>query len=477
MRWAKRSCWAGAAAWCAVATFAHGQPAKEAAPKAAATASADPVVLSLERLGRSIQRTSLDNGLRIVLNVDQSSPTVAIAVTYDIGSRNEEQGRSGFAHLFEHMMFQGSRNVPKGSHFKLISARGGTLNGTTSTDRTNYFEVLPSNELALGLWLEADRMRWLDVTTENFENQRKVVQEEYRMRVGNAAYMEGLLKLREITFQGYWPYAHDAIGSMTDLDNAQFAWVKAFHDSYYAPNNAVLSIAGAFDPDEAVRLAREYFGPIGKKQIPPYTAEAAVPPQSAERTLTTTDHNAKTPAVFYAWTIPPTRTKDHYALELATMILADGESARLYQKLVRDRAVARDVSSWTSDQRGPDMLTIMLELTEKSGLPAVRKLLDAELAELAKRPPTSDELEKAKNRTKSKFIFGIQSNLGRAVALGEFEVFWGDARLLTRDLDDYLKITPEDVQRSVAQYLVPARRNVVEVMPARTTAPTRGKSP
>ncbi|HLV20429.1 MAG TPA: pitrilysin family protein, partial [Polyangiaceae bacterium] len=216
----------------------------------------DPAVAALGQL--SLQKATLDNGLRVVMNVDRSTPTVAVCVTYDVGSRNEERGKSGFAHLFEHIMFQGSRNVPKGEHFKLISARGGTLNGTTSPDRTNYYEMLPMNELALGLWLEADRMRWLDVTTENFENQRRVVQEEYRMRVSNAAYMQGLLRLRELAFADYWPYGHDAIGSMTDLDNARFEWVKDFHASYYAPNNAVLTIAGNFDTDEAMRLVREY---------------------------------------------------------------------------------------------------------------------------------------------------------------------------------------------------------------------------
>jgi predicted Zn-dependent peptidase len=454
-------------------------PAAPAAstPAPANNVAADPAGRALHKLGQAIQKVTLENGLRIVMNVDRSSPTVAVCVTYDVGSRNEQPGRSGFAHLFEHMMFQGSKNVPKGSHFKLISARGGTLNGTTSTDRTNYFEMLPANELALGLWLEADRMRWLDVTTANFENQRKVVQEEYRMRVGNAAYMEGLLKLRELVFKDYWPYGHDAIGSMTDLDNAQFEWVKAFHDSYYAPNNAVLTIAGDFDPDEAVRLSREYFGPIpAKKNIPAYSPPE-LPAQTSERTATVTDQNAKTPGIFYAWSIPPSRTKPHYALELAVMILADGESSRLYQRLVRDRAIARNVSAWTSDQRGPDMLTLMVELTGAATVANTRKLLDDEIAQLAKRGPSAQELDKAKNRMRSMFIFGIESNLSRAVTLGEFEVFWNEARLLTRELDHYLTLTPADVQTALSAHVVPARRNVVEVQPARSAAAPAGKKP
>ena len=239
-----------------------------------------------------MQKATLDNGLRVVMNVDHTSPTIAVAVTYDVGARNEERGRSGFAHLFEHMMFEGSANVAKGEHFKLVSAHGGTLNGTTSSDRTNYFEMLPANELPLALWLEADRMKSLDVSAENFENQRKVVQEEYRMRVSNVAYAPAQIRLEELVFQGYWPYEHDAIGSMQDLDNAQLEWVRAFHDSYYAPNLAVLSIAGDFEPDEAMQLVHRFFD-TGKKQekVIPYEPpalsradRARAPPRSRTRT-------------------------------------------------------------------------------------------------------------------------------------------------------------------------------------------------
>ncbi len=423
----------------------------------------DPAVAALGQL--SLQKATLDNGLRVVMNVDRSTPTVAVCVTYDVGSRNEERGKSGFAHLFEHIMFQGSRNVPKGEHFKLISARGGTLNGTTSPDRTNYYEMLPMNELALGLWLEADRMRWLDVTTENFENQRRVVQEEYRMRVSNAAYMQGLLRLRELAFADYWPYGHDAIGSMTDLDNARFEWVKDFHASYYAPNNAVLTIAGNFDTDEAMRLVREYFGPIpAQPDVPPY-APGEAPEQTAERSERLSDPNAHTPGLFYGFRIAKTRTPEHYALELAALLLADGESSRLYRTLVRERAVAREVTAWTEDQRGPDLLTLMVLLTEKADLKSVRQLVDREIGRLAERPPSAAELDKVKNRLRSSFIFGIQSNLNRAVRLGEFEVHWGDARLLTRELDHYLAVSPQAVSAAVKQYLIPARRSTIEVMP------------
>jgi zinc protease len=218
------------------------------------TLGKEPAVAVIERWVTGLSQLTLDNGLRVVLAPEPESPTVSVCVTYDVGSLNEEPGQSGFAHLFEHLMFQGSRNVAKGEHFQLVTARGGQLNGSTSTDRTNYFETLPDNELELGLWLEADRMRWLDVSQENFENQRQVVKEEYRMRVENAAYEPALIELERQLFAGYSPYAHPTIGSMQDLDAARLDWVRGFYAKYYRPSNAVLSLSGGFDPDRAVDL-------------------------------------------------------------------------------------------------------------------------------------------------------------------------------------------------------------------------------
>jgi predicted Zn-dependent peptidase len=456
------------------AALVVGQVAGAAAPEQPASAdkaaAADPAIEALERLRLSIQRVTLDNGLRVVLNVDRSSPTVAVAVTYDVGSRDEVPGRSGFAHLFEHMMFQGSRNVGKGDHFTLISARGGTLNGTTSVSRTNYYEMLPANELALGLWLEADRMKWLEVTPENFENQRAVVQEEYRMRVENAAYRQAMIRLGELVYKDYWPYGHPTIGSMRDLNQAKFDWVKAFHEQHYAPNNAVLTVAGDFDADQAMELIRNYFGDSKPQKRSTDFQPGTVPEQTAERREVMIDPHAKTPGLFWGWVIADTRSRDHYALELAAMVLADGESSRLHQLFVRDRALARDVSAWTSDHPGPDDLTLMVLFTEKADLKTVEQLLGTELDKLAKKGPDPNELSKSKNRLRTHFIFALQSNLERAIRLGEFESYYGDARLLTRELEQYLAITPDDVKRTVAKYLTPTRRTAIVVEPAKGAA-------
>ncbi len=447
---------------------AGSQPSYAAASPTAASsspASPDPAVLSLERFGLSIQRATLENGLKVVMNPDHSAPTVAVSVTYGVGSSSEVEGKTGFAHLFEHMMFQGSKHAPKGEHFKLISDRGGSLNGTTNTDRTNYFEVLPANELELALWLESDRMRWLSVTPETFENQRAVVEEEFRMRIQNAAYVPGELRLGEIVFKGYEPYAHPTIGSMADLDAAAFDWVKDFHDRHYAVDNAVLTIAGDFETDPAMTLVQRYFGPAEKKN-PPARVFAAPPERPNTGRERVEDTNARTPGFMFGFLIPASRTPEHYALELAGLILADGESSRLYKTLVHDRAVAERVSASTDDHRGPDQFTVMAVLTDKGQLKDVEAAVDAELTRLGKAPPRPAELEKAKRQLRSSFVFGLQTNLGRAIQLGEFESYWGDARGLSRELSQYLTVTPEAVQQAVARYLIPERRSLVEVLPA-----------
>jgi zinc protease len=369
------------------------------------------------------------------------------------------------------MMFQGSKNVPKGDHFTLVSGHGGVLNGTTSSDRTNYYEVLPSNELALALWLEADRMKSLDVSEANFENQRKVVEEEYRMRISNAPYVPSALKLEELVYQGYWPYEHPPIGSMADLDGAKLDWVVDFHAKHYAPNNAVLTIAGDFDKDEAMTMVRRYFDSAEKVAITPYQ-DAALPEQTAQRTAVIKDDNVLTPGVKYGWAIPAYRSADHYALELAATILGDGESSRLYQQLVRDKAMVQAVSVGTDDRRGPDLFAIEAQLAEGAKMGEVEKLIENDLKGFT---PTDAELTKAKRRVQSSFVFGLQSNLSRAIHLGEMETFFGDARLINAELPKYLAVTKDDVKRVVAQYLGPTRRTIVETFP--TSAPAKAPPP
>jgi zinc protease len=427
----------------------------------------------MPQLHVDVQKASLPNGLRIVLSVDHMSPTVAVDVMYDVGARNEEPGHSGFAHLFEHMMFQGSANVPKGEHMKLVSSHGGTLNANTSSDRTNYFDLLPSSELPLAMWLEADRMKSLDVSQANLDNQRAVVEEEFRLRILNAAYAPAEMRLESLVFQGYLPYEHPVIGSMKDLDAAQLDWVKAFHAAYYAPNEAVLVVSGDFDPSVALDRAKAYFGDAKAVTSPKYDP-GAMPDQTAPREDVVEDAHARFPAVLYGWPIPPAHTPDHYALEIAADVLAGGESSRLYKTLVHDRAIAIDIDAETEDHRGPDAFEMSSKVSGKGTVAEVEKAIGDALASLATTPPTDQEIAKVRNGRASRFLFGLASNYARAAQLATFETYGGDAGLLNTELDRYLAVTKEDVSRVVAKYLVASRRSRVEVKPGQ---PSEGKKP
>ena len=431
----------------------------------ATPARAAPDATAGPALTLDVHRETLPNGLRVVLSVDHTSPTVAVDVTYDVGARNEERGRSGFAHLFEHMMFQGSRNVARGEHMKLVASHGGDDNATTNSDRTNYFEVLPSTQLALALWLEADRMKSLDVSQKNFENQRAVVKEELRMRIENAPYVPAFVRLQELIFQGYWPYEHLAAGNMKDLDGAELSWVRAFHDAYYGPNTAVLAVAGDFDAEQAISLIRRYFGDARPVSPPPY-APPPIAEQTAPRDDVVLDAHAKLPALMLGWAVPPTRHPDHYALDVAAHLLSDGESSRLYKLLVREKGLALGVDVSVSDHRGPSPFTIDAKLTNAAKVADVEHRILAELAQLARTGPTDDEMKKLRARFESSFIFDLQTNIARATRLSEFELFWGDARLVASELQRYLAVTKADVQRVVGTYLTAARTSRVEVKPA-----------
>jgi len=433
----------------------------------APAAPTPPTAPAPTRQGLTVIRHTLENGLRVVLNPDKTVPTVATAIYYDVGSRNEVLGRSGFAHLFEHMMFQGSANVPKGGHFQLVMNRGGSVNGTTSHDRTNYFETLPSNDLALSLWLEADRLRSLAVNQENFENQRQTVMEERRQSYDNRPYMASMLKINELAYLDYFPYAHSTIGDMTDLVNAPLEAVQEFFHSYYAPNNAVLSISGDFEPDAAMALVQTYFGSLPRREIPPYQPPT-LPPQTAERTDTIADPLAELPAFHLAYHIPENRHADHYAIELLAIVLGDGESSRLYQELVKKREILQEISVGTDDRRGPDLLSVWAICAQGKSATDARAAIYEQFKNIAKNGVTARELEKAKNRIRSSFVFGLQSNLSRAMHLGEFELYYGDANILLTEAERYLAVSVEDIKRVASTYFSETNRTVLDVVPVVT---------
>jgi zinc protease len=411
-----------------------------------------------------IEEFTLANGLRVVLSPDRAIPVVSIAVYYDVGSRNEREGRTGFAHLFEHMMFQGSENVPKAAHFQYIFNAGGTMNGTTSTERTNYFETLPSNYLPLAFWLESDRMRSLKVTQENLDNQRHAVQEEKRLRYDNQPYVTAFLRMNELIFTNP-ANAHSTIGSMEDLDAATIDDIKEFFRIYYAPNNAVLTVVGDFDNNEARSLIDKYFSNIPAQPVPP-PVDVSEPETVAIREETFHDQLAPAPAFVLGWKIPPRRTPDFYALSLAGTLLFEGDSSRLYQKLVKGDESVVSIEGGVDERRGPSALYIFALPKPGQEVSRIREQISDEIERIASDGPTEAEMEKLRNSLCNDAVRGRQSTMYRAQRLAEFALYDSDPRLVDSELDQYLDVTADDIKRAVARYINVDNRVVLDIVPA-----------
>jgi zinc protease len=416
-----------------------------------------------------VESFTLPNGLRVHLVEDHSAQVVAVNVWYDVGSRNERPGRTGFAHLFEHMMFQGSTNVKKAEHGQLIERAGGTLNGSTQPDRTNYYQALPSNRLNLALWLEADRMRSLAITEENLKNQQEAVKEERRLRFDNqpyfAAFVDSLPRMfdRERCFA----YAHSIIGSMDDLNAATVQDVKAFFDLYYAPNNAILVITGDFRPETARQLVREYFGAIPRGQQPPPVSCAAQASTGQEMVKRIPDRNATLPAVLTAYrTVPPSHA-DYPALELLSTILGDGESSRLNRALVRDAKVAVAAQALYNPfgpMRAAGIFGALAIANQGVDVDTARAHLARQFAAAAE-GVTAEELTKAKNSWRAATIFGRQTALALSEAVHYAAMYLGSPEAINADAARYEAVTVADLRRVAATYLRPENSLTLLIVP------------
>jgi len=414
--------------------------------------------------GTPITQFKLANGLRVILCEDHAIPVVSLALYYDVGSRNEKLGRTGFAHLFEHMMFQGSENVPKAAHFQYIFNAGGTMNGTTSTERTNYYETLPASHLPLALWLESDRMRSLKVTQENLDNQRSAVQEEKRLRYDNQPYVNAFLRINELIFKNP-ANAHSTIGSMEDLDAATIDDVQEFFRIYYAPNNAVLTIVGDFDSDEASALVRKYFEEI-PSQPTPAPVDVSEPEDVAQSQEVYDDKLAPAPAFVLGWKIPPRRTPDFYALSLAADLIFEGDSSRLYQKLVKGDESVVSIQGGIDERRGPSALYIFALPKPGEEVADIREQIFDEIRSLRTSGPSPEEMEKLQNSLCNDVVRGRQSTMYRAQRLAEYALYDGDPTLFDSELDQYLAITPEQIRSAVERYLDVENRVVLDIVPA-----------
>jgi zinc protease len=418
------------------------------------------------------KETTLANGLRVILVEDSSAPVISIDVTYNVGSRDERKGRTGFAHLFEHMMFKGSENIGTGEHYALVFNNGGNMNGTTNEDRTTYFEALPSNQLDLILFLEADRMRSLVINKENLDNQRNAVQEERRLGVDNQPYGRSAEIHQELIYDNF-AYKHSVIGSMEDLNAATVEDVASFFKTYYAPNNAVLTLVGDFKAAEALKKIKAMFESIPRQPAPP-PVDMTEPAQTAERRASVDDALARAPQVDIAFKAVPGNTADFYALQVLSAALQSGQSSRLYQVLVRDKQLVTSVGGFMDEKRGPGALFISATLRQGSKPADVEAAIYQEIERIQKEGVADWEVQKAKNTTRRNFVNGLQSSLNRAVNIAVWTVYYNDPNLINTRLDKVSAVTKEDVQRVAGEYLTPAKRSVVVTMPKKAAAPAAG---
>lgn len=409
------------------------------------------------------KETKLKNGLRVITVEDHSAPVIALDVTYNVGSRNEREGRTGFAHLFEHMMFKGSENVGTGEHFYLVFNNGGNMNGTTNEDRTTYYEALPANQLDLALYLEADRMRSLVINKANLDNQRNAVQEERRLGVDNAPYGESGEVQQHLIYDNF-AYKHTVIGSMEDLNAASVEDVASFFKTYYAPNNAVLTLVGDFNTADALKKIKQSFESIPRQPDPP-PVDMTEPEQKAERRATVDDALARLPQVDIAFKTLPGNTPDFYALQVLSASLQSGQSSRLYQTLVKDKQLVTSVGGFADEKRGTGAFYISATLKPGIKTADVEAAIYDEIARLQKEGIADWELDKAKNNTRRGFINGLQSSLSRAIQIGVWTVYYNDPNLINTRLDKVSAVTKADVQRVANKYLTAANRTVVITMP------------
>jgi predicted Zn-dependent peptidase len=419
--------------------------------------------------------TKLDNGLRVIISEDHYAPVYAICVAYKVGSKDERKGRTGFAHLFEHMMFKGSENVGMGELDFLIFTNGGNSNGTTNTDRTSYYEVLPKNQLDLGLFLEADRMHGLVITAENVENQRQAVKEERRLRGDNQAYGNTSEKLEEMVYDNF-AYHHSVIGSMEDLDAANVDDVKQFFKTYYAPNNAVLSLVGDLDTATTLAKVKKYFDPI-QHQPPPTPADLAETPKTEQRRATISDPLARLTRIDIAYRIPPSGTPDAQALAVAAQILGGGgggfggrgggggNNSRLYLKLVQEKELAAQISAGAERRAGPGMFHISATLRPGVKPEEVEGLIGEEIARLHSEPVTAKELGRV-HINQLRAAENRLTALSRAQALADAAAVFDDPNRVNTDPEAVMAISAADIQRASKANLVKANSVVLITQPA-----------
>jgi predicted Zn-dependent peptidase len=412
----------------------------------------------------------LDNGLTVIVTEDHSSPTVGVSVVYHVGMRLEPKNRTGFAHLFEHLMFQGTPNAKKGVFDTTITGGGGRNNGSTRPDFTNYIETAPVSALEPILWLEADRMKTLDFNPATLKNQQDVVKEEIRVNVKNQPYGGFYwIDISQHAFQK-WENNHDGYGSFQDLENASLDDVRAFHRDYYGPNNAVIAIAGDVTPAQGFALAQKYFGGIPARATPKPT-DFSEGLNTQEKRVEQSDALAQVPAIAAAWKVPPRGHRDQAAVAVLGELLGGGDASLFYQGLVKGRVIALNVDTQFGltgpfEYDGQTLMTVFALYKPNSNADAILKAMDEEIAKVAKDGVDAATLKRVKTRMLADWNNKLESFINRADTVAKMQVLWGDANVVNKIPGWIEGVTSEDIQRAVRTYLVPTNRTVIDRKPA-----------
>jgi len=432
-----------------------------------------------------VEYQTLSNGLKVVLSPDPTTPTAVVAVYYNIGFRNEPRDRTGFAHLFEHMMFQGSRNLGKMEFIKLVESNGGTLNGSTRFDFTNYFQIIPSHKLETILWAEADRMRGLQIDSSNLKNQQDVVKNEVRVNVLNQPYGGFPWIDLPMAANTNWYNAHNFYGDLAHLDAATLDDVRSFFSTYYAPNNAVLVIVGDFQPRPTLAMVKKYFESIPSAAQPP-KPDLTEPRQTAEKRASRVDSLARRPALAVAYHVPPRYTPEWYAFGLLDQILAQGRDSHFYDELVRKRALTSNVTAGINfglgnmyDYNGPMLWIVSAFHDTDKRADSLIAAIDTAIASVRDRPVDQATLDRALVKLRSSLYSTIESlaGFGRANLLASFALFDDDPDRINRLEGAFAKVTPALLQKTAQEYLRPTNRTIYTIVPAgRATSPSSTRS-
>lgn len=421
--------------------------------------------LAITGIAQEVEFTQyeLDNGLDVILHKDNTAPVVTTSVMYHVGGKDRINGKTGFAHFFEHLLFEGTENIPKGEWMKIVAANGGNNNANTSNDRTYYYETFPSNNLELGLWMESERMLHPIIKQAGVDTQNEVVKEEKRLRIDNAPYGHLLDEVLSNLFKKH-PYKDPNIGYMEDLDAATLEEFQQYFKDYYAPGNATLVVAGDIDIDKTKKLIEKYFAPIPKRE----TVERNFPkeePITSEIHDTAYDPNIQIPAVAVAYRTPAMTERDAYVLDMISSVLSDGKSSRLYKKLVDDQKQALQVAAINLAQEDYGTYIVFGMPLGDTSLDTLTAEIDEEINKLQTELISQREYEKLQNQFENRFVNSNSSVAGIASSLATYNTLYGDTNLINNEIDIYRSITREDIKRVANEYLQKNKRLVLKYLP------------